>query len=315
MPSVRHLQVPYIRRCERIRPDKRARLDERRSCSDSARLGFLRLGSLRLSGPRPRGFFCLFHLLLRSPGKMVGLSRLVGGGLLLVLALLPLALDGKPAPEALHKPPTGLRTSLAALRILEYLRPDSKQSRAARDRMVHPEQQVGGGGDSRPLQDETNKGKGSSCFGQRIDRIGSVSGMGCGRPVRPPPALPTAPAALRILEYLRPDSKRSRAARDRMLHPEQQVGGGGDSRPLQDETNEGKGSSCFGQKIDRIGSMSGMGCGTQGKPPPALPTAPAALRILEYLRPDSKRSRAARDQMVHPEQQVGGGGSGGSRVI
>ncbi|KAG8136325.1 putative Natriuretic peptide Na-NP protein, partial [Naja naja] len=63
---------------------------------------------------------------------MVGLSRLVGGGLLLVLALLPLALDGKPAPEALHKPPTGLRTSLAALRILEYLRPDSKQSRAAR---------------------------------------------------------------------------------------------------------------------------------------------------------------------------------------
>nr|F5CPE8.1 RecName: Full=Natriuretic peptide; Short=NP; Flags: Precursor [Micrurus altirostris]AED89575.1 putative natriuretic peptide precursor [Micrurus altirostris] len=119
---------------------------------------------------------------------MVGLSRLADGGLLLVLALLPLALDGKPAP--LEKAP------MAPARIIPYLRPVGKESRAALDRMVPPED-----GDSRRLEGLAKEALGEGCFGNRIDRIGDVSGMGCNR------RTPAPKAPLRILPYLRPIRK------------------------------------------------------------------------------------------------------------
>ncbi|KAM3834956.1 bradykinin-potentiating and C-type natriuretic peptides-like [Vipera latastei] len=46
-------------------------------------------------------------------------------------------------------------------------------------RMVHHEQQRGGGGGG--WRDENQPPKGSNCFGHRIDRIGSVSGLGCNK--------------------------------------------------------------------------------------------------------------------------------------
>nr|P79799.1 RecName: Full=Natriuretic peptide Mc-NP; AltName: Full=Micrurus natriuretic peptide; Short=MNP; AltName: Full=Putative natriuretic peptide 3A32; Flags: Precursor [Micrurus corallinus]AAC60341.1 natriuretic peptide [Micrurus corallinus] len=138
---------------------------------------------------------------------MVGLSRLRGGGLLLVLALLPLALDGKPLEEA----PT------APSRIIPFSRPVRKQSQAVLDPMVHPERPAGSGddGDSRRLEGLAKEALGDGCFGQRIDRICNVSGMGCNH-VRTDPA-PTALA--RIIPFSRPVRKESRAALDRMQQP------------------------------------------------------------------------------------------------
>ncbi|KAG8136324.1 putative Natriuretic peptide Na-NP protein [Naja naja] len=123
---------------------------------------------------------------------MVGLSRLAGGGLVLVLVLaltlLPLATMGKPAPppQPLHKPPPPVP---AALRIIRDLRPNSKQSRATRDQVVHPESHAGGGSgrDSRPLQHRVKKGPPSGCFGLKLDRIGTMSGLGCNGGRKPIP--------------------------------------------------------------------------------------------------------------------------------
>uniref|UniRef100_A0A8C6X800 Uncharacterized protein n=1 Tax=Naja naja TaxID=35670 RepID=A0A8C6X800_NAJNA len=69
----------------------------------------------------------------------------------------------------------------AALRIIRDLRPNSKQSRATRDQVVHPESHAGGGSgrDSRPLQHRVKKGPPSGCFGLKLDRIGTMSGLGC----------------------------------------------------------------------------------------------------------------------------------------
>nr|D5J9S0.1 RecName: Full=Natriuretic peptide BF131; Flags: Precursor [Bungarus flaviceps flaviceps]ADF50041.1 natriuretic peptide [Bungarus flaviceps] len=148
---------------------------------------------------------------------MVGPSRLAGGGLLLLLllALLPLALDGKPAPppQALPKDPAA---ASAAERIMRALLPDSKSSRPATDRMVHPEHQAGGG-DTRRLQEPAKKGLLISCFDRRIDRISHTSDMGCRHRKDPPRAPPAAPSAAPLavtwlIRDLRADSKQSRAA-------------------------------------------------------------------------------------------------------
>uniref|UniRef100_U3FVG3 Natriuretic peptide 1 n=1 Tax=Micrurus fulvius TaxID=8637 RepID=U3FVG3_MICFL len=138
---------------------------------------------------------------------MVGLSRLTGGGLLLVLALLPLALDGKPLEQA----PT------APSRIIPFSRPVRKESQAVLDPMVHPERPAGSGddGDSRRLEGPAKEALGDGCFGLKLDRIGTSSGLGC-NPERPDPA-PTALA--RIIPFSRPVRKESRAALDRMQHP------------------------------------------------------------------------------------------------
>uniref|UniRef100_A0A098M233 C-type natriuretic peptide 1l n=1 Tax=Hypsiglena sp. JMG-2014 TaxID=1550645 RepID=A0A098M233_9SAUR len=153
-------------------------------------------------------------------------SRLAAGGLLL-LALLALALDGKPAPpQLLHKAPAGGTT------VWQRQLTEEASGPAA-----------GGGGGGRAVS-------------------------------RPANAAPTAPkskgaaaaaaAASRLLRDLRPDGKQSRAAWGRMVHPEHHAGGGGGggggSRRLKGVSKKGLGEGCFGLKLDRIGSMSGLGC-------------------------------------------------------
>ncbi|KAG8136322.1 putative C-type natriuretic peptide 1d protein [Naja naja] len=162
---------------------------------------------------------------------MVGLSRLAGGGLLLLLALLPLALDGKPAPppQALHKAPAGGTTAL---------RRDLTEQQA-------PE--------------------GSS--GPAAGRSGSKAGNAAPTPPKGKGAASaSASAASQLVRDLRPDSKQSRAAWGRMVHPEHHAGGGGGggggggSRRLKGLAKKGLAKGCFGLKLDRIGSMSGLGC-------------------------------------------------------
>uniref|UniRef100_R4G340 NP-Sut-14 n=2 Tax=Suta fasciata TaxID=529716 RepID=R4G340_9SAUR len=100
---------------------------------------------------------------------MVGLSRLAGGGLLLLLALLPLALDGKPAPvpQALPEAPAG-GTMLT-------------------EQQKQPQPLAESPGPAAERSDSKTATKGNGCFGVRIDRIGSVSGMGCGGKPKPTP--------------------------------------------------------------------------------------------------------------------------------
>nr|WVG99549.1 natriuretic peptide [Pseudonaja textilis] len=103
---------------------------------------------------------------------MVGLSRLAGGGLLL-LALLPLALDGKPAPlpQALPEAPAG--------GVMASVTEEQRRLPAAEE---SPDPAAGRSGSKVAKL-------GSGCFGIRLDHIGTSSGMGCNWPVqnRPKP--------------------------------------------------------------------------------------------------------------------------------
>uniref|UniRef100_R4FIA8 NP-Cac-2 n=1 Tax=Cacophis squamulosus TaxID=505434 RepID=R4FIA8_9SAUR len=101
---------------------------------------------------------------------MLALSRLAGGGLL-VLALLPLALDGKPAPppQALRKAPAGGMTASRRELTEEQQPPPAEESSG-------PAAERSG---SKAAKIELDNG----CFGVRLDRIGTSSGLGCKNPV------------------------------------------------------------------------------------------------------------------------------------
>nr|WVG99548.1 natriuretic peptide [Pseudonaja textilis] len=102
---------------------------------------------------------------------MVGLSRLAGGGLLLLLlALLPLALDGKPAPlpQALPEAPEGGMMALLQELTEEQQQPPAEES-------------------SGPTAGRSGSKIGNGCFGLPLDRISNTSGMGCRSPVQKRP--------------------------------------------------------------------------------------------------------------------------------
>nr|QBF53410.1 endogenous tripeptide metalloproteinase inhibitor precursor MPi-5 [Vipera ammodytes ammodytes] len=123
-------------------------------------------------------------------------SRLAASGLLL-LSLLALSLDGKPLKQKWlgpESPPMEQRWPGPKVPPLEQkwlgpeippLQPEGPplmephEARQKWARMVHHEQQRGGGGGG--WRDENQPPKGSNCFGHRIDRIGSVSGLGCNK--------------------------------------------------------------------------------------------------------------------------------------
>uniref|UniRef100_R4G7L3 NP-Sut-1 n=1 Tax=Suta fasciata TaxID=529716 RepID=R4G7L3_9SAUR len=188
---------------------------------------------------------------------MVGLSRLAGGGLLplLLLALLPLALDGKPAPvpQALPEAPAGGTTAW---------------------RRDLTEQQP-------PPAEESS--------GPAAGRSGSKAGQAAPTPPKGKGAAVSA-AASRLLRDLRRDVKESRPTSGRLAYPEYPAGGGGGGggggqsrdtwgRLAYPEYPAGGGGgggawrrakrppkkgrtfkSCFGLPLDRIGTKSGLGC-------------------------------------------------------
>ncbi|XP_028587638.2 C-type natriuretic peptide [Podarcis muralis] len=149
------------------------------------------------------------------------ISHVVACGLF--LALLALALEAKPAPQNLQKGPSG---SLAALgRELAELLEASSGPAAGGARS-------GGGKQGSSSQ---QKGKGSSS------------------------------SSSRLMRDLRTDTKQSRATWARGAHPEHHAGGGGGgggggSRRFKNPSKKGSSKSCFGLKLDRIGTISGLGC-------------------------------------------------------
>uniref|UniRef100_A0A194APY1 Bradykinin-potentiating and C-type natriuretic peptides 1a n=1 Tax=Agkistrodon piscivorus TaxID=8715 RepID=A0A194APY1_9SAUR len=96
---------------------------------------------------------------------------------------------GSKAPAALHRRPKGKGASAtsAASRPMRDLRTDGKQARQNWGRMVNPDHHAGvgggggggGGGGARRLKGLAKKRMGEGCFGLKLDRIGSMSGMGC----------------------------------------------------------------------------------------------------------------------------------------
>uniref|UniRef100_R4G2G0 NP-Ech-33 n=1 Tax=Echiopsis curta TaxID=529692 RepID=R4G2G0_9SAUR len=112
---------------------------------------------------------------------MLGLSRLAGGGLLLVvLALLPLALDGKPTapPQALPTAPAG--GMMASRPML------TEKQRQQHQQPLPPTMEESSGPAAERSGSKTAK-IGNGCFSFPLDRIGSVSGMGCRTFPKPTP--------------------------------------------------------------------------------------------------------------------------------
>uniref|UniRef100_J3S3U4 Bradykinin potentiating and C-type natriuretic peptides 1a n=1 Tax=Crotalus adamanteus TaxID=8729 RepID=J3S3U4_CROAD len=88
------------------------------------------------------------------------------------------------APQRLSKSKGASATS-AASRPMRDLRTDGKQARQNWGRMVNPDHHSaaggggGGGGGARRLKGLAKKRAGNGCFGLKLDRIGSMSGLGC----------------------------------------------------------------------------------------------------------------------------------------
>nr|UMK70517.1 Waglerin peptide 0 [Tropidolaemus subannulatus] len=88
-------------------------------------------------------------------------------------------------PAAAKAPAAPLRRAKgkgasASARPMRDLRADGKQARQNWGRMVQPDHHaVGGGGGARRLKGLAKKAGGKGCFGLKLDRIGSTSGLGC----------------------------------------------------------------------------------------------------------------------------------------
>uniref|UniRef100_P01021 Bradykinin-potentiating and C-type natriuretic peptides n=1 Tax=Gloydius blomhoffii TaxID=242054 RepID=BNP_GLOBL len=97
--------------------------------------------------------------------------------------------SGSKAPAALHrlsKSKGASATSASASRPMRDLRTDGKQARQNWARMVNPDHHAvggcccgGGGGGARRLKGLVKKGVAKGCFGLKLDRIGTMSGLGC----------------------------------------------------------------------------------------------------------------------------------------
>nr|P68515.2 RecName: Full=Bradykinin-potentiating and C-type natriuretic peptides; AltName: Full=Angiotensin-converting enzyme inhibitor; AltName: Full=BPP-CNP homolog; Contains: RecName: Full=Bradykinin-potentiating peptide 13a; Short=BPP-13a; AltName: Full=Bradykinin-potentiating peptide S3,1; Contains: RecName: Full=Bradykinin-potentiating peptide 10c; Short=BPP-10c; Short=BPP-2; AltName: Full=Bradykinin-potentiating peptide S4,3,1; Contains: RecName: Full=Bradykinin-potentiating peptide 12b; Short=BPP-1 len=96
--------------------------------------------------------------------------------------------SGSKAPAAPHRlsKSKGAAATSAASRPMRDLRPDGKQARQNWGRMVHHDHHAavgggggGGGGGARRLKGLAKKGAAKGCFGLKLDRIGTMSGLGC----------------------------------------------------------------------------------------------------------------------------------------
>ncbi|KAJ6653659.1 hypothetical protein lerEdw1_008847 [Lerista edwardsae] len=164
-------------------------------------------------------------------------SHVVASGFL--LALLALGLEALPAPQNLQKGPAGRAAALG--RELAELLAAAAGPAAGSAR--------GGGGGTKQ-----GSGGGSSSSQQQQQQQQRAKG-----------ASSSSSSSSRLMRDLRTDTKQARAGWARGMSPEHHAGGGGGgggggSRRFKGLPKKGLSKGCFGLKLDRIGSMSGLGC-------------------------------------------------------
>ncbi|KAL7991125.1 hypothetical protein Chor_014555 [Crotalus horridus] len=191
-------------------------------------------------------------------------SRLAASGLLL-LALLAVSLDGKPVQQwsqnwpAPKVPPLVVqqwsqnwpRPQIPPLVVQDWKSPTQLQPR---------ESPAGG---TTALREELSLGPEAA-----LDTLPAGPDVGPRglKAVTAPQRLSKSKAVSRPMRDLRTDGKQARQNWGRMLNPDHHSaaggggGGGGGARRLKGLAKKRAGNGCFGLKLDRIGSMSGLGC-------------------------------------------------------
>nr|UMK70519.1 Waglerin peptide 2 [Tropidolaemus subannulatus] len=200
-------------------------------------------------------------------------SRLAAGGLLL-LALLALSLDGKPVQEetqSLQRPrlprsPLEEEEQLSSERSPQTLslggKPDLRpcyppchhrprpKPRVVVQQLSSPHESPAGG--TMALREELTPGPEAAS--------GPAAAKAPAAPLRRAKGK-GASASARPMRDLRADGKQARQNWGRMVQPDHHaVGGGGGARRLKGLAKKAGGKGCFGLKLDRIGSTSGLGC-------------------------------------------------------
>uniref|UniRef100_A0A1L8D681 BATXBPP4 n=1 Tax=Bothrops atrox TaxID=8725 RepID=A0A1L8D681_BOTAT len=193
------------------------------------------------------------------------LSRLAAGGLLL-LALLALSVDGKPVQQWAQSWPG---PNIPPLLVQQW----AQKQKSAKLPPLH-ESPAGG---TTALREELSPGpeaaSGVPSAGAEVGRSGSKAPAAPHRLSKSKGAAATS-AASRPMRDLRPDGKQARQNWGRMVHHNHHDhhdhhaavggggggGGGGGARRLKGLAKKGAAKGCFGLKLDRIGTMSGLGC-------------------------------------------------------
>uniref|UniRef100_A0A1L8D665 BATXBPP13 n=1 Tax=Bothrops atrox TaxID=8725 RepID=A0A1L8D665_BOTAT len=211
------------------------------------------------------------------------LSRLAASGLLL-LALLALSVDGKPVQQWAQSWPG---PNIPPLLVQQWAQkwpspkvpPLTVQQWAPLQKwapLLQPHESPAGG--TTALREELSLGpeaaSGVPSAGAEVGRSGSKAPAAPHRLSKSKGAAATS-AASRPMRDLRPDGKQARQNWGRMVHHDHHDhhhdhhaavggggggGGGGGARRLKGLAKKGAAKGCFGLKLDRIGTMSGLGC-------------------------------------------------------
>uniref|UniRef100_A0A1L8D676 BATXBPP3 n=1 Tax=Bothrops atrox TaxID=8725 RepID=A0A1L8D676_BOTAT len=195
------------------------------------------------------------------------LSRLAAGGLLL-LALLALSVDGKPVQQWAQSWPG---PNIPPLLVQQW----AQKWPSPKVPLLQPHESPAGG--TTALREELSPGpeaaSGVPSAGAEVGRSGSKAPAAPHRLSKSKGAAATS-AASRPMRDLRPDGKQARQNWGRMVHHNHHDhhdhhaavggggggGGGGGARRLKGLAKKGAAKGCFGLKLDRIGTMSGLGC-------------------------------------------------------
>uniref|UniRef100_A0A0K8RSC2 Bradykinin potentiating and C-type natriuretic peptides 1b n=1 Tax=Crotalus horridus TaxID=35024 RepID=A0A0K8RSC2_CROHD len=188
-------------------------------------------------------------------------SRLAASGLLL-LALLAVSLDGKPVQQWSQNWPAPKVPPLVVQRWPHdhHIPPLVVQDWKSPTQLQPRESPAGG---TTALREELSLGPEAA-----LDTLPAGPDVGPRglKAVTAPQRLSKSKAVSRPMRDLRTDGKQARQNWGRMLNPDHHSaaggggGGGGGARPLQGLAKKRAGNGCFGLKLDRIGSLSGLGC-------------------------------------------------------
>nr|P0C7P5.1 RecName: Full=Bradykinin-potentiating and C-type natriuretic peptides; AltName: Full=BPP-CNP; Contains: RecName: Full=Bradykinin-potentiating peptide Tf1; Contains: RecName: Full=Bradykinin-potentiating peptide Tf2; Contains: RecName: Full=Bradykinin-potentiating peptide Tf3; Contains: RecName: Full=C-type natriuretic peptide Tf-CNP; Contains: RecName: Full=C-type natriuretic peptide Tf-CNP(3-22); Contains: RecName: Full=C-type natriuretic peptide Tf-CNP(6-22); Flags: Precursor [Protobothrops fl len=190
-------------------------------------------------------------------------SRLAASGLLL-LALLALSLDGKPV----HQSKPGRSPPISPLSAQQWM-PEGRPPHPIPPLSVQQWSQGRPRSEVPPVvvQPHESPAGGTTAFREELSP-GPEAASGPAAPHRLPKSkgASATSAASRPMRDLRTDGKQERQKWGRMVQPDHHAapggggGGGGGARRMKGLAKKAMGKGCFGHKLDRIGSTSGLGC-------------------------------------------------------